>query len=205
LQVLEGQRVALVGPNGAGKSTLLLHLNGLLRGEGHVRILGLSPQPQNLRVLRQQVGLLFQNPDDQIFMPTVFDEVAYAALNLGWPPEEVAQRTQEAMQAAGVAHLANKHPLTLSVGQKKRVAIASVLVTENRLLVLDEPSAGLDPPGKASILRLLRKLPSTMIIATHDLSFAIELCEWGAAMKNGHIWRTGPLAELVEDPGLFEP
>lgn len=205
LQVQEGQRVALVGPNGAGKSTLLLHLNGLLRGEGYVRVLGLAPEPQNLRLLRRQVGLVFQNPDDQIFMPTVFDEVAYAAVNEGWPEEEIKQRVQEAMQATGVAHLATKHPLSLSVGQKKRVAIASVLVTDNKLLALDEPSAGLDPAGKTKLLSLLQTLASTMIVATHDLDFARQLCDWGAAMKNGRIWRTGPLEELSKEPSLFEP
>lgn len=205
LQVQEGQRVALVGPNGAGKSTLLLHLNGLLRGEGYVRVLGLSPDRPNLRLLRQQVGLVFQNPDDQIFMPTVFDEVAYAAVNQGWAAEEIRQRVQEALQATGIAHLAHKHPLSLSVGQKKRVAIASVIVTNNKLLALDEPSAGLDPAGKARLLRLLQTLPCTMIVATHDLGFAMDLCEWGAAMKDGRIWRTGPLRELAEEPNLFEP
>ncbi|MCX7597335.1 MAG: energy-coupling factor ABC transporter ATP-binding protein [Armatimonadetes bacterium] len=204
LQVPQGQRVALIGPNGAGKSTLLLHLNGLLRGRGHISILGLTPEPRNLRMLRQQVGLVFQNPDDQIFMPTVFDEVAYAAVNQGWPAEEIKRRTQEAMEATGVAHLANKHPLSLSVGQKKRVAIASVLVTDNKLLALDEPSAALDPVGKRDLLKLLQTLPSTMIVATHDLDFARELCQWGAAMKEGRIARTGPIEDLSQTPDLFE-
>ncbi len=204
LQVEEGERVALIGPNGAGKSTLLLHLNGLLRGEGDVSVLGLTLQPRNLRVLRQQVGLLFQNPDDQLFMPTVYDEVAYAALNLRWPADEVRRRVAEAMELTGISGLAARHPAGLSLGQKKRVALASVLVTDNRLLALDEPSSGLDPPARANLLSLLQRLPATMVVATHDLEFALALCDRGAAMKDGRIWAAGPLRQLAADPGVFE-
>ncbi len=204
LQVCEGDRLALLGPNGAGKSTLLLHLNGLLRGEGHVAVLGMPLNARHLSAIRRQVGLVFQNPDDQLFMPSVFDEVAYAALNAGYPPEQVRQRVADAMAITGISGLEHKHPTNLSVGQKKRVAIASVLVTENRLLVLDEPSAGLDPPGKRSLIALLQSLPTTMVIATHDLDLATTLCGRGAVMRQGRLVRTGTARELAGDPTVFD-
>lgn len=203
LEVREGERVALLGPNGAGKSTLLLHLNGLLRGEGEVQVLGLPVRGRALRQLRQQVGLIFQNPDDQLFMPSVFDEVAYGALNAGLGREEVQRRVHQALAVTGIAHLAGKHPDHLSLGQRKRVAIASVLVTDNRLLALDEPSAGLDPAGRAALLELLQALDSTMVIATHDLEFASALCTRAIAMRDGRVYRAGTLAELAADPSLF--
>lgn len=203
LEVREGERIALLGPNGAGKSTLLLHLNGLLRGEGEMHVLGLPVRGRGLRQLRQQVGLVFQSPDDQLFMPTVFDEVAYGALNAGLDRKEVARRVTQALAVTGIAHLAERHPEHLSLGQRKRVAIASVLVTDNRLLALDEPSAGLDPAGRASLLELLQSLGSTMVIATHDLEFADALCTRALAMRDGRVYRTGSVAELAADPALF--
>lgn len=205
LQVREGERVALLGPNGAGKSTVLLHLNGLLRGTGHIFVLHMPVEGRYLRVIRQQVGLVFQNPDDQLFMPSVFDEVAYAAINAGYPAQEVRARVAEAMRATGIAGLENRHPVNLSLGQKKRVAIASVLVTDNRLLALDEPSAGLDPAGKRALISLLQGLNSTMVIATHDLDFALALCSRGVAMRAGRVTGTGSLDDLARAPGLFEP
>jgi len=205
LQVVEGERLALIGPNGAGKSTLLLHLNGLLRGTGRVSVLQMPVEGRHLRAIRQQVGLVFQNPDDQLFMPSVFDEVAYAAINAGYPPEEVRVRAAEAMRATGISALEGKHPANLSLGQKKRVAIASVLVTDNRLLALDEPSAGLDPAGKRSLIALLQSLQSTMVIATHDLDFALTLCRRAAVMRDGRVTCTGILGELAIAPGVFDP
>ncbi len=203
LRVVEGERVALLGPNGAGKSTLLLHLNGLLRGEGEVTVLGLPARGRAVQQLRRQVGLVFQSPDDQLFMPSVFDEVAYGALNAGLGWEEVQWRVSEALAVTGIAHLAEKHPDHLSLGQRKRVAIASVLVTDNRLLALDEPSAGLDPAGRTSLLELLCSLPATMIVATHDLEFAEALCTRAVAMREGRVYRTGSLAEIGADPTIF--
>lgn len=203
LEVQEGERVALLGPNGAGKSTLLLHLNGLLRGEGEVIVLGLAVRGRALRQLRRQVGLVFQSPDDQLFMPSVYDEVAYSAINAGFSREEVQQRVQQALATTGITHLAEKHPDHLSLGQKKRVAIASVLVTDNRLLVLDEPSAGLDPAGRAALLALLQSLHTTMVIATHDLEFAKALCTRAIAMRHGRVYRVGALADVGTDPALF--
>jgi cobalt/nickel transport system ATP-binding protein len=198
LQVREGERLAVLGNNGAGKSTLLLHLNGLLRGSGEVRVLGLPLIRRNLAAIRRQVGLVFQNPDDQLFMPTVFDETAYAAINAGYGREEVRRRVNEALSVTGLCGLEAKHPLNLSLGQRKRLTIASVLVTDNRLLVLDEPSAGLDPAGRTSLISLLSSLPSTLIVATHDLSFASASCERGVVIEDGVVVRDGALPDLVD-------
>jgi cobalt/nickel transport system ATP-binding protein len=205
LQVRQGERLALLGPNGAGKSTLLLHINGLLRGEGEVTVFGLPVAGRNLQAIRQYTGLVFQSPDDQLFMPTVFDEVAYAALNAGYPDAEVRRRVAEAMAMVGISHLSEKHPANLSIGQKKRVCLASVLVTDTRLLVLDEPSAGLDPAGRSSLLGLIQSLSTTLVLATHDLEFALATCPRAVAMRDGRIIATGPTPDLAADPAIFAP
>ena len=176
LRVEQDTRVALLGPNGAGKSTLLLHLNGLLQGDGRVTVCGMEVKGRNLPLVRQHVGLVFQDPDDQLFMPTVFDEVAFAALNAGYHKGEVRRRVAAALDAVAMAGHDGKHPANLSLGQRKRVCLAAVLVVENRILVLDEPSSGLDPAGRRSLLALLLSLETTMIVATHDLRFAERLC-----------------------------
>jgi cobalt/nickel transport system ATP-binding protein len=199
LRVPDGARLALLGPNGAGKSTLLLHLNGLLRGTGRVEVLGLPVVPRHLGALRRQVGLVFQDTDDQLFMPSVGDEVAYGAINAGYGREDVRRRVAEALAAVGLMGLEDKHPLNLSVGQQKRLAIASVLVTDSRLLVLDEPSAGLDPAGQRALVSLLAELPVTQIIATHDLSLATALCDTAAVMAAGRIVRCGDTRTLLGD------
>ncbi len=203
LLVREGERVALLGSNGAGKSTLMLHLNGLLRGNGRVRVLGLELAERNLAQIRQQVGLVFQTPDDQLFMPTVFDEVAFAAVNAGYSQDEVRRRVATALATVGMGGTEAKQPVNLSVGQKKRVALASVLVTDNRVLVLDEPSAGLDPAGRRSLIALLRGLPATMVIATHDLALAEALCERAVVLRNGSILRTGKTTEILTDEAFL--
>lgn len=204
LSVEPGRRLGLIGPNGAGKSTLLLHLNGLLRGEGEVSILGLPVRAANLRAIRQHVGLVFQNPDDQLFMPTVFDEVAYAAVNAGYSREEVRQRVARALATAGMSGYEEKHPANLSMGQKKRIAIASVLVTDNEILALDEPSAGLDPAGRRALIELLDSFESTMLIATHDLALVEALCDTAAVMTSGAIVRVAPLSEVLGDTAFLE-
>jgi len=203
LQVRAGERLALLGPNGAGKSTLLLHLNGLLRGTGSVTVLGLPVIPSHLGVLRRQVGLVFQDPDDQLFMPSVGDEVAYGAINAGYERDEVRRRVADALAAVGLAGLEHKHPLNLSIGQQKRLAIASVLVTDSRLLVLDEPSAGLDPAGRRALLALLAGLPVTQVIATHDLDLAAELCGAAALMAEGRVARAGKTELILADTALL--
>jgi len=203
LCVPEGCRMGLVGCNGAGKSTLLWHLNGLLEGTGDVAVAHMAVSHGSLKRLRQRVGLVFQNPDDQLFMPTVFDEVAYAAVNAGFDPGEVTQRTRRALELVGMSGVERRHPINLSTGQKKRVAIASVMVTDNELLVLDEPSAGLDPAGRRDLISLLRSLDRTMVIASHDLSLVEDLCDRVAVMLDGRVARTGPTAELLADAELL--
>lgn len=197
LQVAEGERLALLGANGAGKSTLLLHLNGLLRGRGEITVCGLPVTAPHLDAIRRQVGLVFQDPDDQLFMPSVADEVAYAAINAGYDRDEIRRRVAAALAAVGLTDLEHKHPLHLSAGQKKRLAIASVLVTDNRLLALDEPSAGLDPAARRTLMDLLAHLPGTQIIATHDLDLAAALCPRAVVMAGGAVAYDGATAPLL--------
>ncbi len=204
LRIPEGGRVALIGPNGAGKSTLMLHLNGLLRGTGSIKVLGQDLSEGDIQKVRRQVGLVFQNPDDQLFMPSVFDEVAYAAVNAGYGTDEVRQRVSGALATVGMTGYEDKHPINLSIGQKKRVTIASVLVTDNRILVLDEPSAGLDPSGRRSLIALLASLNSTLVIATHDLDLTQQLCPDSVILKDGRVIRTGATREILADASFLE-
>ena len=203
LQVHEGARVALIGPNGAGKSTLMLHLNGLLHGQGFIRVLGMELTESNLATIRRQVGLLFQSPDDQLFMPTVFDEVAFAALNAGYSQQQVHEAVGRALDVAGMSGYEKRHPTNLSLGQKKRIALASVLVTDNRMLILDEPSAGLDPAGRRALMGLLAGLDSTLIVATHDLDLAATLCPQTVAISGGRVLRHGDTSEILADTAFL--
>jgi cobalt/nickel transport system ATP-binding protein len=199
LAVPRAGRVALIGPNGAGKSTLMLHFNGLLHGQGTVRILGQELTDATLPAIRRQVGLVFQNPDDQLFMPTVFDEVAYAAVNAGYDEETVRTRVAEALATVAMSQYADKHPINLSIGQKKRIAIASVLVTENRILVLDEPSAGLDPAGRRDLISMLDSFSATLVVASHDLDLVDRLCPDAVVLKAGSVIRTGDTPDILAD------
>jgi len=201
LRVAEGERVALLGPNGAGKSTLLLALAGLLRAEGKASVCGWDLARPRLDGLRREVGLVFQNPDDQLFMPSVFDEVAFAALNAGYGEAEVRERVGRALETVGMAGHDAKHPINLRGGQRKRVCIASVLVTENRLLILDEPTAGLDPGGRRSLMELLAGLESTLIIATHDLDLARRLCPRSVVLVEGRVVRDGATEGVLAEEG----
>ena len=202
LTIPERECLALVGPNGAGKSTLILHLNGILDGEGDVRILG-KPVADDLQSARQAVGLVFQNPDDQLFMPTVFDDVAFGPLNLGWERERVEAEVHQALAAVGMAGHEHRSPHHLSLGQKKRCAIATVLVMDCRIMVLDEPMTGLDPRGRWDFLKLLNGLDKTKIIATHDLDLVREMSDRTAIMDQGLIVAHGPTAEILDDCALL--
>ena len=200
-----GEKVALVGPNGAGKSTLMLHLNGILGGgETAVTVAGMSITKQNLPRIRAKVGLVFQNPDDQLFSPTVFEDVAFGPLHMGLPEAEVRSRVANALAQVGMAEYSDRLSHHLSIGQKKRVAIATVLAMEPEILVLDEPSAGLDPRGRRALINLLRELPVTMLVSTHDMRLAQELFPRTIIMDGGQIVADGETAVLLADDELLE-
>ena len=204
LVVHEGENVALMGPNGAGKSTLLLHLNGIFRGDGSVRIDGLPVEKSTLKTIRQKVGQVFQNPDDQLFCPTVFEDVAFGPQNLGLGPEEVQHRVEESLAAVGMQDAARKSPFRLSFGEKKKVAIATVLALRPSVLVIDEPTANLDPRGRKGIIALLRELGGTQVLATHDLALARELCSRTIVLDAGEKVADGATLAILEDQRLLE-
>ena len=198
------EKVALVGPNGAGKSTLILHLNGILTGKGLVRVCGMEADKRNLERLRAMVGLVFQSPEDQLFSPTVYDDVAFGPLYQGLPPAEVRQRVEEALVAVGMSDYAGRVSHHLSMGEKKRIAIATVLSMKPEVLVLDEPTAGLDPRSRRALIRLLDQLPLTMLVSTHDMLMVRELFPRMIIMDEGRIVADGPTAALMADSSLLE-
>lgn len=204
LTLSQGEKVALVGPNGAGKSTLILHLNGILKGEGELRVGGLPLSKENLPVIRALVGLVFQNPDDQLFSPTVFEDVAFGPLHMGLPESEVIARVDEALAQVDMSGFGERLSHHLSMGQKKRIAIATVLSMLPQVLVLDEPSAGLDPRARRGLINLMRELPVSMLVSTHDLRMAEELFPRMVIMDEGQIVADGDTALLLEDETLLE-
>ena len=204
LHIGMGEKVALVGPNGAGKSTLLLHLNGILTStEGRVRACGLEMRKENLGKVRAGVGLVFQNADDQLFSPTVFDDVAFGLLYQGWPEAEVRARVAQALATVGIADFGSRASYRLSTGEKKRVALATVLAMDPEILVLDEPTSGLDPRGRRSFINLLRSLPQTMLVATHDLNLVRELLPRTVVLDGGRIVADGATADILTDAPLL--
>jgi len=205
LRIAAGEKVALVGPNGAGKSTLMLHLNGILGGAASpVRVGGLALSKEQLPLLRARVGLVFQNPDDQLFSPTVFEDVAFGPLHMGLPEAEVRRRAAWALAQVGMAGFEGRLPHHLSLGQKKRVAIATVLSMEPELLVLDEPTAGLDPRGRRQLISLLRQMPLTLLVSTHDMALVAELFPRMVIMDEGSVVADGATADLLAQPDLLE-
>ncbi len=204
LHIAPGEKVALVGPNGAGKSTLILHLNGILTGQGRVTVCGLPLEQKNFGRVRAAVGLVFQNPDDQLFSPTVFDDVAFGPIYQGLGGEEVEQRVTSALAAVRMGDYARRVSHHLSTGEKKRIAIATVLSMVPEVLVLDEPTAGLDPRARRGLIQLLRDLPMTMLVSSHDLAMVRELLPRMVVMDEGKIVADGPTAELMKDEKLLE-
>ena len=205
LVIGRGEKVALVGPNGAGKSTLMLHLNGTnAPAHGAVRIGGVTVERRSLGSIRAEVGLVFQDPDDQLFSPTVRDDVAFGPLHMGLPENEIHDRVERALAAVGMAGFERRLPHRLSLGQRKRVAMATVLSMDPSVLVFDEPSAGLDPRGRRELIGLLRQLPQTMLVATHDMRLVAEVLPRTVVMDDGRVVADGPTAEILADTALLE-
>jgi len=203
-KIRHGESVAIVGANGAGKSTLLLHLNGYLTPTaGQVRIGDFPLTKETLQEVRRTVGMVFQDPDDQLFMSTVYDDVAFGPLNLGFPLAEVAMRVLKALETVGMAHLKDRPPHRLSSGQKRRVAIATVLSMSPDILVMDEPSAGLDPRARRQLIELLKTFKHSKIIATHDLDMVLDICERTIIINNGKIEADGPTVDIFQDEKLL--
>jgi cobalt/nickel transport system ATP-binding protein len=204
LRIAPGEKVALVGPNGAGKSTLVLHLNGILLGKGKVHVCGLDIDEKNLSHVRASVGLVFQNPDDQLFSPTVYEDVAFGPLYQGLSAPEVDERVNMALASVQMSEYVRRVSYHLSTGEKKRIAIATVLSMQPEVLVLDEPTAGLDPRARRTLINLLRELPITMLVSTHDMRLVQELFPRTIVMDEGRIVADGLTMEILEDAKLLE-
>jgi cobalt/nickel transport system ATP-binding protein len=199
----DGERLAVIGPNGAGKSTLFFHLNGTLQGEGEIRILDAPITAKTVGFIRQNVGLVFQDPNDQLFMPTVFEDVAFGPVNLGCSETEVRERVQEALRQMDMEGTEALTPHHLSIGQRKKIALAAVLALKPRILAFDEPSSGLDPRSRRALIQFLKSLPQTQLIATHDLDLVLEVCQRVLIIDNGQIVGEGRVPEIFQQEALL--
>lgn len=205
LRLEQGERVALLGPNGAGKTTLVMHLNGLLdAGLGEVSVAGLPVDKEHLREIRRRVGVVFQDPDDQLFMPTVRDDVAFGPANMGITGDELDERVAHALELVEMSEFADRPPHHLSFGQRRRVAVATVLAMEPEILVLDEPSSNLDPASRRELADILKELDITMLMVTHDLPYALELCPRSVVLSGGVIVADGSTREILLDEALMK-
>ncbi|MDN5790763.1 MAG: energy-coupling factor ABC transporter ATP-binding protein [Micrococcales bacterium] len=204
LHVHRGERVALLGPNGAGKTTLVLHLNGILAaGAGTVSVSGLEVTTNNLAEIRRRVGIIFQDPDDQLFMPTVRDDVAFGPANLGLRGDALDTRVLRALEQVGMDAFIDRPPHHLSYGQRRRVAVATVLAMEPEILIMDEPSSNLDPASRRELADIVRALDVTVLMVTHDLPYALELCERSVILSDGVIAGDGRTREVLADADLL--
>jgi cobalt/nickel transport system ATP-binding protein len=205
LDVRRGERIAIVGPSGAGKSTLLLHLNGVLTGSESIEVMGLKMEQANLKHIRKHVGLLFQDPNDQLFCPTVYEDVAFGPLNLSVPASEIPKRVEKALQDAGLEQsMGSRSSHHLSMGERRRVSLASVLAMQPAILGMDEPTSNLDPRNRRHLLEVVSGLESTLIVATHDLEFCLDLCSRTVVMDRGKIWADGETRSIMKDSQLME-
>ena len=204
LHVHPGERVALLGPNGAGKTTLVLHLNGIhTAGAGSVSVSGLPVEKANLAEIRRRVGIVFQDPDDQLFMGTVRADVGFGPVNLGLAGAELDRRVMHALDLVGMADYADRPPHHLSFGQRRRVAVATVLAMEPEILVLDEPSSNLDPASRRELADIVRSLDVTVLMVTHDLPYALELCPRSLILHDGSVVADGATYDLLTDDALM--
>lgn len=204
LNIYENESVGIIGPNGAGKTTLLLHLLGILRGEGEINVLGMSMNDGNLKKIRNKISLVFQDPNDQLFTPTVFDDVAFGPLNLGISKDIIEQKVKESLNKVGMSGFEERFPHHLSFGEKKRISIATVLAMEVEILLLDEPSSNLDPKARRQLINLLNNLKITKIIAANDLKLASEVCKRVILLDEGKIVAGGNTEDILNNKSLME-
>ena len=204
LNVKSGEKLALIGANGAGKSTLMLAIEGILDSTGKIKIDDLVVDSKNIVKVRQQVGMLFQNPDDQLFMATIYDDIAFGPRNAGLDEESVKYRVEDRLKLLNIEHLKNKTALKLSGGEKRMAALATVLAMKPSVMLLDEPTAFLDPKARRNLINVLNSLPHTMLIATHDLTFAKEVCREAVVIKDGNFFAKGNCDEILYNQELMD-
>ncbi|KPK40979.1 MAG: cobalt ABC transporter ATP-binding protein [Omnitrophica WOR_2 bacterium SM23_29] len=204
LDVFGEESLGIIGPNGAGKSTLLLHLNGILRGNSYIKIFGMEVKDENLPQIRSKVGLVFQDPENQLFMPTVFDDVAFGPINMGLSKDEVKASVSEALKKVDMPDFTKRMSYHLSFGEKKRISIATVLSMKPKILVLDEPSSNLDPKHRRELINFLKELKLTKVIATHDLELVLETCSRVIVLDKGRLIAMGNTLDIFRDRPLLE-
>ncbi|MFQ5836029.1 MAG: energy-coupling factor ABC transporter ATP-binding protein [bacterium] len=205
LDIFRGESVGLIGPNGAGKSTLLLHLNGILKGrQGWVEILGMKVEEKNLIKIRRKVAIVFQQPDDQLFMPTVFDDVAFGPINAGYPQEKVREKVRKALKEVDMEDCEKRCSHHLSFGEKKRISLATVLSMQPEILILDEPASNLDPRARRHLIKLLKNLNLTKIVAGHDLELILDICQRVVLLDEGKIVANGRASKVLKNKSLME-
>ena len=204
LKIQPGEHLAIIGANGAGKSSLILSMVGVIPGSGQIHVDGVELNKKSLTEIRKKVGVVFQNPDDQLFLPTIYDDVAFGPRNLGMDEESVRYRVEDRMKLLHISHLRNKSALKLSGGEKRMAAMATVLAMKPDVMVFDEPTAFLDPKSRRNLIRVLQKLPHTMLIATHDLTFAAEVCPRCILLKEGKLFADGQAEDLLYNKELME-
>ncbi len=204
LEIARGERIAVLGPNGAGKSTLMLHLNGVLTaGSGEIHIGGTRLDRGTVREIRRRVGVVFQDPDDQLFMPTVEQDVAFGPANFGVRGAALTESVRFALEAVGMSDRADRSPARLSLGERRRAALATVLACRPEVLVLDEPAANLDPVARRELADILLTLPTTLVLVTHDLPYARRVCDRAVVLDGGRVVADGAIEDILGDAGLL--
>jgi cobalt/nickel transport system ATP-binding protein len=204
LAIEHGRRVALIGPNGAGKSTLLMGMCGFYKGTGKVLIDGIEVKRENIKKIRSITGSVLQDPDEQLFMPTLFDDVAFGPLNMGLDEHEIRHRVEDALQTVGLASMGHRPPHHLSAGQKRAAAIATVLSMSPKIITMDEPDSSLDPRSRRRLIELLKSLPQTLIIASCNMDFVAKLCDRVILLDEGRIAADGDTKTILSDSALME-